>query len=115
MPWVAAALGNKDETGGLSHFNDGSLTVAHDAPVGFDRLGEGAGGLGGEGAASRGVDEGFQGAVAAISDGEEVALGLGEDLEDALLDSLGDLGAREAAFEGLGSDEDFHGGIIQCE
>ena len=106
---IAAFGRDEGEAGGAGHFDHGGYAVAHDAPEGFDGLTQGAGNDAAAHFAAGGVDQGFQGAVAAVGHWNEDGFSVGGSAEDAALDGLGGLQGVEAAFETLGGDYDFHG------
>ena len=101
MARVAVFVGEEGQPRGLGHFDDGGLAVAHDAPSCADGLSEGAGYAAGEGASRGGLDEGVQGAVAAVGHGREIGFRIGEDAEDSFPDGPRGFRAGDAAFEGL--------------
>ena len=101
---------DKGQPRSASHFHDRCIAVAEHAPSGLDGFTQRAGDGVFVGTASRAPHQDFQGAVPAVGHSGDEDLGVGEDAPDAGDNGVGYLEDAQAPLEGLGRNDDFHGG-----
>ena len=100
---------DQGEAGRQGHLDHGGFAVAHDSPLRGDGISQRAGDLGGEVTSAGGVDEGGEGAVAAVGHRNQYGFSLRDGSPDAALDGNGGGAGGDALLERLGSDDDSEG------
>ena len=107
--WVAGLLIDELDAAGCSHLDGRCTAIAQNAVASGDGQAQRPGGPGLDHAASGGIDQGLDRALAAIGHGHKDHFGLQGALSQSAFYSVCGLLGGQAALEGVGCNDDFHG------